>query len=121
MISKHHELWQKVQGHAFDDRAGEGQRFRVWYERTLASYRHQFGEDPPADSGPCADDRFGDHLKFARVNVGRYWLIPKPTPPFWPPHAGHTLALGGATVGSRETRTPWCIGGASTSRRPRTR
>lgn len=56
----------------------ESEKFRDWYERTLSSYRELFGEEAPADIWPGAEQRFGADLKFERVNVQRYWLIPKP-------------------------------------------
>lgn len=49
------------------------------YEQTLASYRHWFGEDPPADLWSATERRFADDL-MERVSRRRYWVVPKPAP-----------------------------------------
>ena len=38
----------------------EGDRFENQYERTLASYRAAFGEEPPEDIWPPSAVRFGE-------------------------------------------------------------
>lgn len=48
------------------------------YERTLASYREAFGEEPPADIWEPSEIRFGDGGKYVRVNRKQVWIIPKP-------------------------------------------
>ena len=55
---------------------GERQKFDSWYERTSQCYRRAFNCDPPADIWPPARVRFGE-LKFRRVNLHRYWVVPK--------------------------------------------
>jgi uncharacterized protein (TIGR04222 family) len=49
------------------------------YERTLASYGEQFGDDPPSDIWPPAAVRFGNDTHQRRVNMRHHWVIPK-----WP-------------------------------------
>ena len=55
----------------------EAAKFRIQYEATLASYRHFFGEEPPADIWPPAAVRFGEDLDARRVNLRRNWVVPK--------------------------------------------
>ncbi|GAB3833343.1 glycine-rich domain-containing protein [Hymenobacter jeollabukensis] len=51
-------------------------QFTDWYARTQELYAHTFGHAPPADLWPDSPTRFGD-INFQRVNLGRYWLLPK--------------------------------------------
>lgn len=72
----------------------EGERFEDQYERTLASYREAFGEEPPADIWPPSEVRFGEAADFVRVNRQRLWLLPKP----WRVNDRRPLVLAGAWV-----------------------
>jgi uncharacterized protein (TIGR04222 family) len=56
----------------------ENTRHHEQYNRTLASYRAHFGEDPPADIWPPAEIRFGEDLDHVRVSRARNWIISKP-------------------------------------------
>jgi uncharacterized protein (TIGR04222 family) len=56
----------------------EGEKYCELYERTLASYRRVFQQEPPSDIWPPAAVRFGEDLCFQRVNTYRNWVIPKP-------------------------------------------
>ena len=47
------------------------------YKRTLESYKSAFGEAPPADIWPPADQRFGADLAWKRVNTDQHWIVPK--------------------------------------------
>jgi hypothetical protein len=58
--------------------ADEREKFHDWYARTLDSYRHIFGDEPPADIWPDARARFGDDTQYRRVNRSRHWVIRKP-------------------------------------------
>src|SRR4051794_10198201 len=58
--------------------AAEGRKHWAMYADTLTAYAEAFGERPPADLWPPADQRFGADLEAARVNRGDYWLVPKP-------------------------------------------
>ena len=50
----------------------ESAKFEDWYARTLDSYRHHFGEDPPVDIWPPV----GQHLKKHTIPVDtRYHLV----------------------------------------------
>lgn len=49
----------------------EDAKYHDWYERTLASYRRMFGEEPPADVWPSVSKRFGRDVDFVRVNRNR--------------------------------------------------
>lgn len=55
----------------------EGGKFPVQYERTLASYRRIFGEEPPADVWPDVSAGFAPK-RLQRVDVLRHWTLPKP-------------------------------------------
>ena len=70
----------------------EAATYRDWYVRTLESYRRVFGEDPPVDIWPPVSVRFGEDLRFERVNTTRHWIIRKPGGPT-------TRRLGIAAVG----------------------
>ncbi|MGE9266454.1 MAG: glycine-rich domain-containing protein [Verrucomicrobiales bacterium] len=55
---------------------GEETKFREWYERTLASYRREFGEEPPQDLWPVAKLRFAPtHQQW--VDRKRHFVISK--------------------------------------------
>ena len=47
--------------------AAEDDKFRDWYDNTLASYRRYFGE-PPKDLWPKADERFDERHEFVRID-----------------------------------------------------
>lgn len=51
-------------------------QFTDWYARTKALYHATFGHPPPPDLWPENTERFSD-VNFRRVNLGRYWLLPK--------------------------------------------
>lgn len=55
----------------------EGEKFHAQYERTLASYRRLFGEEPPADVWPDVRTCFKPK-RHERVDVLRHWTLPKP-------------------------------------------
>lgn len=56
----------------------EGARYRKQYSDTLGRYRKIFGEEPPAAIWPAPSDRFRGRQ--VRVDVSRYWLVPKALP-----------------------------------------
>jgi uncharacterized protein (TIGR04222 family) len=58
--------------------SAEQDKFVLWYNKTLESYRWFFREQPPADVWPDAMTRFGEDVAFCRVNTQRHWIIPKP-------------------------------------------
>jgi uncharacterized protein (TIGR04222 family) len=79
-----------------EGRTGEQAKFVGLYEQTLASYRRQFGCEPPTDIWPAAHQRFGEDLDHVTVNRRRYWIIPRPHWPFArarPPYASLAAAL----------------------------
>lgn len=55
----------------------EAQKFDNWYTRVQELYLHHFGELPPQDIWLPNQKRFSE-IHFQRVNLDRYWLIPKP-------------------------------------------
>ncbi len=55
----------------------ERARYLHDYQRTLDSYRTQFGE-PPSDIWPSSEQRFGTDLSAMRVNTSQHWVLPKP-------------------------------------------
>jgi uncharacterized protein (TIGR04222 family) len=54
----------------------ETEKFADWYERTLQSYERFFGEKPPSDIWPYGVSHTEE--AFQRVDVHRFWLVPKP-------------------------------------------
>ncbi|NUO02772.1 MAG: hypothetical protein HUU01_19360 [Saprospiraceae bacterium] len=56
--------------------SAEGDKFRLWYEKTLESYRKYFGFEAPADIWPGTDIRFSG-FNFRRVDLDRFWIFPK--------------------------------------------
>lgn len=73
----------------------EGMRFEDQYERTLRAYREAFGEAAPPDIWPPSAIRFGEDVRFRRVNVARAWVVPRPRLPG--PRRGRS-ALTGVTL-----------------------
>jgi len=70
-------LGQPIHHHPTYGGLAEGEKFVDQYERTLASYREHFGEEPPNDIWPSSDERFAPPA--ARwVDTSRHWLIRKP-------------------------------------------
>jgi len=61
-------------------RGGEAEsaKYHDWYAKTQDSYIRVFGHEPPADVWPPAGVRFGRDLRFARVNTGTHWVVPRP-------------------------------------------
>ena len=57
----------------------EDAKFHDWYERTLASYRAAFDQEPDPEVWPPACQRFAPHRQFRRVRNVEWLLIPKTT------------------------------------------
>ncbi len=57
--------------------AGEKARYRENYEKTLASYKAQFGAAPPSDIWPAPERRFADAPHMRRINSRRAYVIDK--------------------------------------------
>ncbi len=57
--------------------SAEAGKHLMMYERTLATYRLTFGQEPPAGIWPPAEQRFDEDLKHRVVNTTRNWIIPK--------------------------------------------
>lgn len=55
----------------------EAKKFDQWYTRVQQLYLQHFGEQPPKDIWLPNHKRF-THIRFQRVNLDHYWLIPKP-------------------------------------------
>jgi hypothetical protein len=55
----------------------ETDKFREWYELTLASYERIFGKPPP-DIWPSVEARFAAGRGLRWVNLENYWLLRKP-------------------------------------------
>lgn len=51
-------LWRDLHHIPTEGGMQEGEKFNAAYERTLALYKQQFGEDPPVDIWPSAHRRF---------------------------------------------------------------
>ena len=76
-----HRLCRDVVGrplHHEPTRGGsvEGEKFTDWYERTLASYRAFFGEEPPHDIWPKPGVRFAHPEAMQWVDCRRNLVIP---------------------------------------------
>src|ERR1700722_6006350 len=54
----------------------EAGKHLMMYERTLATYRLTFGEEPPADIWPPAEQRFDEDLKHRVVTLANNWINP---------------------------------------------
>ncbi len=57
--------------------AVEGAKFTDWYEKTLESYRSEFGEEAPADVWPSSEVRFSRAVNFVRVDTAENFVLPK--------------------------------------------
>jgi hypothetical protein len=55
----------------------EGAKHLAMYAATLDAYRTAFGQAPPADIWPPANERFGDDTRHRVVNTARNWVVPK--------------------------------------------
>lgn len=64
----------------------EGDKFAVWYGKTLLSYREAFGVRPD-DIWPKPVERFADADQFVRVNRANVLILPRP------PISAHHLSL----------------------------
>lgn len=72
----------------------EDEKFVDWYQKTLESYRHHFGEAAPAEIWPEVKERFAPRA--ARwVDASRYWIVPKA----W---VGSAAAVGLGCYGAKE-------------------
>ena len=60
--------------------AAEQHRYMDQYRRTLWLYEDVYGEKPPADVWPPAEERFLAADRFVRVNKRDAWVIKKPNP-----------------------------------------
>jgi hypothetical protein len=54
----------------------EREKFFDWYEQSRKLYEAEFGMPAPKDIWPNGIERFKD-IDFVRVNLRKYWLIPK--------------------------------------------
>jgi hypothetical protein len=87
--------------------ASENAKFENWYERTLDSYRAEFGAEPPADIWPTSEVRFGRAPHFARVNTRENWVIPKPSGRHLGAAAVGALALFASAGAAATEGTDW--------------
>jgi hypothetical protein len=72
-----HTLPRPIHHHPTRGGKAEAQKFDSWYTRVQQLYFDSFGELPPPDIWLPNQKRFTD-IRFRRVNLNRYWLIPKP-------------------------------------------
>ncbi|HYR07000.1 MAG TPA: hypothetical protein VEQ60_04515 [Longimicrobium sp.] len=61
--------------------SAEGNRFVDLYARTLDSYRAAFGQEPPRDIWPTAEERFAAEARIIQVSEATHWIIRKPRLP----------------------------------------
>jgi len=57
----------------------EDEKFQDWYSQTLMSYKTLFGEEPPKDIWPSAEQRAKHKHHFQRVDKQSFWFVPKPS------------------------------------------
>jgi uncharacterized protein (TIGR04222 family) len=57
--------------------SAESNKFRGWYEQTLASYEQHFGERPPADLWPPTSIRFAAAGRSRWIDTSKYYLLRK--------------------------------------------
>ena len=55
----------------------EEQKYRALYRETLVSYEETFGCVPPIDIWPTVSERFEEALRCRRINLRRYWVLPR--------------------------------------------
>jgi uncharacterized protein (TIGR04222 family) len=76
------EYWQEFCGqvlekplHHLPSTGGstEVEKFEDWYAKTLASYRHFFGEEPPAEIWPTDNV----HPRKIKIDPSKHWIINK--------------------------------------------
>jgi hypothetical protein len=70
-------LGQQIHHNPTKGGKAEAIKFDGYYTHTNQLYIQTFGTVPPADIWHSNKTRFTD-INFRRVNVGRYWLVPKP-------------------------------------------
>jgi len=70
-------LGQQIHHNPTKGGQAEAIKFDGYYTHTHQLYTQTFGTIPPADIWHNNKTRFTD-INFRRVNVGRYWLLPKP-------------------------------------------
>ncbi|MCD8742498.1 hypothetical protein LT679_17945 [Mucilaginibacter roseus] len=51
--------------------------FKNYYNTSAQLYKQYFRAEPPADIWKDSKERFSD-IKFQRVNLSKFWLVPKP-------------------------------------------
>ena len=56
----------------------EQTKFVDMYEQTKTTYREKFGEDPPSDIWPSAEERFDSAGQRKWISLQKYWIIRKP-------------------------------------------
>ncbi len=57
--------------------AEESKKHIDMYCQTLKIYQTFFGQEPPADIWSPTEKRFGEDVFYQRVNIRKYWLLPK--------------------------------------------
>jgi hypothetical protein len=57
--------------------ADEQAKFDDWYSRTLESYRHLIGEEPPGDIWPTPAARAAETGRSQWIDMRQNWVIPK--------------------------------------------
>jgi hypothetical protein len=72
-----HTLGRDIHHNPTKGGASEAQKFDGFYDRSRQLYTDTFGHNPPDDIWPPNNVRFSD-IDFQRVNLNRYWLVPKP-------------------------------------------
>jgi uncharacterized protein (TIGR04222 family) len=106
-------LGMPLHHHPTEGGAKESAKFDDWYRRTLESYREYFGEAPPRDIWPLAEEKLASHHRFARVDKATHWVIPKPRFPrivrlaFLAAVAGMAAVGCGAMIGNGANPLDW--------------
>ncbi len=90
--------------------AAEDAKYAGGYERTLASYRAAFGEEPPADIWPATEARFDPARGFIRVREVDHWVVPKRSMRRWAKRSAALVSIVAAamlTAGAAATEREW--------------
>jgi hypothetical protein len=56
----------------------EQKKFEAAYARVLERYRETFGEEPPRDIWPSAEQRRSTRTDFVRLDLQAHWVLAKP-------------------------------------------
>ena len=68
-----------VSDHPVTPSIEESEKFNEWYSKTLESYNHVFGMNPPVNIWPEPSVRFRDDQFWQWIDTSQYLLLPQST------------------------------------------